>query len=175
VRCAGLVTVGWAACVLPSCTGTSLCQETRLALCNTIPRVCDEVIGSNHWFDTEISRVEFVALARASAHLLGQTSLKVLADPWQWPLLSSVAASPGRTSARAPAGSVLRWAPRAGRRTSAGPEAKKRKKDQSRRAVFPAALVEAGSEGCPWCGGFMGSCKRLSLLGLGARILLGMG
>lgn len=96
---------------------------------------------SNRWFETEISRVEFVAQARACAHLLGHTRLMVLADPQQWPLHKTVATSPGRTSALAAAGSVLLWAPLAGRghlRTS-----------RSKRAVVPAALVEAGSEASP--------------------------
>lgn len=114
----------WATCILPAYTDSSLYQETHLALCNNVLHVCDEVMRSNHCFETQISRVEFVALAGACAHLLGQTSLMVLADPQQWPLHNSIATSPGRTSALAPAGSGLLWAPLAGRRTYAGPEAK---------------------------------------------------
>lgn len=141
-----------------------------MALCNTVLRVCDEVVRSNHWFETATSTVESVALARACAHLLGQTSLMVLADPQQWPLHNSIATSgrtsgPGSRRIRAALGSSSREEDYCGSR--------------SKRAVFLVTLVEAGSEtssSSPWRGeACMGFCKHLSLLGQGTRVLLGTG
>lgn len=101
--------------VQPNYTATPSVTEHSWLCAVTILCAGGEVMRSNHWFETEISRVEFVALALTHAHLLGWTSLMVLAEPQRWPLRSSIATSPGRSSALAPAGSLLRRAPLAGR------------------------------------------------------------
>lgn len=59
--------------VQPNYTATPSVTEHSWLCAVTILCVGGRVMRSNHWFETEISSVEFVALALACAHLLGRT------------------------------------------------------------------------------------------------------